>query len=163
MGGKWARIATAIAGIWLDLVICFFGTVVWWATATGMRAHDWAYKIMMVTGVGISLLNLNPLIKLDGYLIFSEFVAEPSLKETSTSYLSAWVRRHVFRLPVEVPYVPRRKTPLFVAYGILSGIYGSQSFVVPDGHHLSTFCDRFPRNGLSCPPWQLDSGCSGHE
>ena len=27
IGGKWARIATSIAGIWLDLVICFFATV----------------------------------------------------------------------------------------------------------------------------------------
>ena len=26
VGGKWARIATAIAGIWLDLVVCFFAT-----------------------------------------------------------------------------------------------------------------------------------------
>lgn len=123
MAGKWARIATAIAGIWLDLVVCFFATVVWWATPTGMGLHDFAYKVMMVTGVGVSLLNLNPLIKLDGYLIFSELVAEPSLKETTTAYLSAWMRKHVFRLPVEVPYVPRRKRPMYVVYGVLSGIY----------------------------------------
>ncbi len=122
-GGKWARIATDIAGIWLDLVVCFFATVVWWATPTGMPAHDWAYKFMMVTGIGVSLLNLNPLIKLDGYLIFCELVAEPSLKETSTSYLMAWIRKHIFRFPIEVPYVPRRKRPFYIAYAILSGMY----------------------------------------
>jgi len=123
IAGKWARIVTSIAGIWLDLVICFFATVVWWGTATGMGVHDWAYKIMMVTGIGVSLLNLNPLIKLDGYLIFSELVAEASLKESSTAYLSGWVRKHLFRLPVEVPYVPRRKRLFFVVFGILSGLY----------------------------------------
>src|ERR1700687_3745260 len=123
IAGKWARIATAIAGIWLDLVICFFATVVWWGTATGMGVHDWAYKIMMVTGIGVSILNLNPLIKLDGYLIFSEMVAEPSLKESSTAYLSGWIRKHLFQLPAEVPYVPRRKRTFFVIYGILSGLY----------------------------------------
>ena len=122
-GGKWARIATDIAGIWLDLVVCFFATVVWWATPTGMPAHDWAYKFMMVTGIGVSLLNLNPLIKLDGYLIFCELVAEPSLKETSTAYVMAWTRRHIFRFPTEVPYVPRRKRPFYIAYAILSGLY----------------------------------------
>jgi putative peptide zinc metalloprotease protein len=122
-GGKWARIATDIAGIWLDLVVCFFATVVWWATPTGMPAHDWAYKFMMVTGIGVSLLNLNPLIKLDGYLIFCELVAEPSLKETSTAYLMAWIRKHIFRFPTEVPYVPRRKRPFYIAYAILSGMY----------------------------------------
>lgn len=138
MGGKWARIATSIAGIWLDLVVCFFATVVWWGTATGMAVHDWAYKIMIVTGIGVSILNLNPLIKLDGYLIFSELVAEPALKENSTAYLSGWVRKHLFRLPVEVPYVPRRKRSFFVIYGILSGLYSYSllSFLMVITYHI---------------------------
>ena len=138
IGDKWARIATAIAGIWLDLVVCFFATLVWWGTATGMALHDWAYKIMMVTGIGVSLLNLNPLIKLDGYLIFSEFVAEPSLKESSTAYLSGWSRKHIFRLPVDVPYVPRRKRAFYVIYGILSGLYSYSllSFLMVITYHI---------------------------
>jgi putative peptide zinc metalloprotease protein len=123
LGDKWARIATAIAGIWLDLVVCFMATIVWWGTAPGMAIHDWAYKAMMITGIGVSVLNLNPLIKLDGYIIFSELVSESALKENSTTYLSTWVRKHVFRLPVEVDYVPRRKRPFYVLYAILSGIY----------------------------------------
>src|SRR5260370_33402423 len=78
---------------------------------------------MMITGIGVSVLNLNPLIKLDGYIIFSELVAESALKENSTTYLSTWVRKHIFRLPVEVDYVPRRKRPFYVIYALLSGIY----------------------------------------
>jgi putative peptide zinc metalloprotease protein len=138
IGSKWARIVTAFAGIWLDLVLCFFATVVWWGTATGMPVHDWAYKIMMVTGIGVSILNLNPLIKLDGYLIFSELVAEPSLKESSTEYLSGWVRKHVFNLPVELPYVPRRKRAFFVIYAILSGLYSYAllSFLMVITYHI---------------------------
>jgi len=138
LGGKWARIATAIAGIWLDLVVCFFATVIWWGTATGMAVHDWAYKIMLVTGIGVSILNLNPLIKLDGYLIFSELVAEPSLKESSTEYLSGWIRTNLFRLPVEVPYVPRRKRAFFVIYAILSGLYSYAllSFLMVVTYHI---------------------------
>ena len=138
MGGKWARIATSIAGIWLDLVVCFFATVIWWGTATGMIIHDWAYKIMIVTGIGVSILNLNPLIKLDGYLIFSELVAEPALKESSTAYLSGWVRKHLFRLPVEVLYVPHRKRSFFVIYGILSGLYSYSllSFLMIITYHI---------------------------
>jgi putative peptide zinc metalloprotease protein len=136
--GKWARIATSIAGIWLDLVVCFFATIVWWGTTTGMAAHDWAYKIMMVTGIGVSVLNLNPLIKLDGYLIFSELVAEPALKETSTAYLSGWMRKHLFRLPVEVPYVPRRRRTFFIIYGVLSGLYSYSllSFLMIIAYHI---------------------------
>ena len=123
-GGKWERIATAIAGIWLDLIICVIATAVWWGTATGMAIHDLAYKVMMVTGIGVSLLNLNPLIKLDGYLIFCELIHEPDLKEKATAYLSGMVRRDIFHLPAEVEYVPKRRRPFYVIYAILSGFYG---------------------------------------
>jgi putative peptide zinc metalloprotease protein len=89
-----------------------------------MTIHDLAYKVMMVTGIGVSLLNLNPLIKLDGYLIFSELIHEPSLKENSTAYLSSLVRKKIFGLPVEVEFVPRRRRAFYVIYAILSGLYG---------------------------------------
>jgi putative peptide zinc metalloprotease protein len=123
-GGPWERIATAIAGIWLDLIICVIATVVWWGTAAGMTIHDLAYKVMMVTGVGVSLLNLNPLIKLDGYLIFSELIHEPALKERSTAYLSGLTRKKIFGLPVEVEFVPRRRRAFYIIYAILSALYG---------------------------------------
>jgi putative peptide zinc metalloprotease protein len=137
-GGKWERIATAIAGIWIDLVICVFATIVWWGTATGMTIHDLAYKVMMVTGIGVSLLNLNPLIKLDGYLIFSEFVHEPALKESSTAYLSGLVRKKIFGLPVEVEFVPRRRRAFYIIYAILSGLYGYLllSFLMVFTYHI---------------------------
>jgi len=138
IGGKWARIATSIAGIWVDLVACFFATVLWWGTSTGMTVHDWAYKAMMITGIGVSILNLNPLIKLDGYLIFSELVAEPSLKESSTEYLSGWIRQHIFRLPIEIPYVPRQKRTFFAVYAALSGLYSYSllSFLMVLTYHI---------------------------
>jgi putative peptide zinc metalloprotease protein len=123
-GGKWERIATVIAGIWGDLIVCFLGTVVWWATSPGMVAHNLAYKVMMVTGIGVSLLNLNPLIKLDGYYVFSELIGEPDFKERTSAYLSGWTRRHLFGMPAEVEYVPRRRRPFYLAYAILSAIYG---------------------------------------
>lgn len=123
-GGKWERIAVAIAGIWIDLIICVIATVAWWGTATGMTIHDIAYKVMMVTGIGVTLLNLNPLIELDGYLIFCELLHEPGLKEKSTAYVSSFVRKNIFGLPVELEFVPRRRRAFYVVYAILSGLYG---------------------------------------
>jgi putative peptide zinc metalloprotease protein len=123
-GGKWERIATVIAGIWGDLIVCFFATAVWWSTAPGMLAHNLAYKIMMVTGIGVSLLNLNPLIKLDGYYIFCELIGEPDFKERTSAYLSGWTRASLFGMPTEIEYVPRRRRPFYLIYAVLSAIYG---------------------------------------
>lgn len=123
LGARKARLWTIIAGIWVDLMLCFIATSIWWTTAPGMWAHDFAYKVIMVTGIGVTVANLNPLIKLDGYYLFSELVGEADLKERSTLYVSEWVKRHIFFFPVQVEYVPRRRRLLYIAYAILSGMY----------------------------------------
>jgi putative peptide zinc metalloprotease protein len=122
-GGKWQRIATVIAGIWGDLILCFFATIIWWTTVPGMMAHNLAYKVMMVTGLGVSILNLNPLIKLDGYYIFCELIGEPDFKERTSAYLSGWIRK-LFGMSSDLEYVPRWRRPFYIAYAVLSGIYG---------------------------------------
>ena len=124
IGERKARLATIIAGIWVDLIICFLATTIWWTTVPGMWLHDFAYKVIMVSGIGVTLLNLNPLIKLDGYYMFSELIGEADLKERSTIFVSEWVRKNIFALPVEVEYIPARRRFLYILYALLSGIYG---------------------------------------
>jgi putative peptide zinc metalloprotease protein len=121
--GKWARIATSIAGIWVELMFCAAASIIWWGTPAGTPVHDLAYKIILITGVGVAIINLNPLIKLDGYYILCELVGIIGLKEDSTAFVSSWIKKHIFRLPVEVEFVPRRRRWLFSVYAIVSGIY----------------------------------------
>lgn len=122
-GNRFQRVVTALAGIWTELIICAIATVVWWGTPPGGSIHDLAYKVVLITGVAVVLMNLNPLIKLDGYYVLSETIGISEIKERSTALLSGWVQRHIFRLPVEVPYVRPRLRWFFVPYAILSGIY----------------------------------------
>jgi putative peptide zinc metalloprotease protein len=122
-GSKFQRIATVLAGIWSELVVCFFATVVWWGTPAGTFTHEFAYKVILITGVAVVLINLNPLIKLDGYYLFTEIIGIDDLKELSTAYMSGLVRRKIFRLPVEIPPVGRRARWLYPIYAIVSGLY----------------------------------------
>ena len=121
--GKWQRIAAIMAGIWVETVVCALATFVWWGTPTGSYSHELAYKFMLITGVMVVVMNLNPLIKLDGYYALGELTGIQELKEKSTAFLSGWVKRHVFRLPVEYDYVPLRRRLLYVPYAFLSGAY----------------------------------------
>jgi len=125
--GKWPRVAAIIAGIWVELMFCSVASIVWWGTPAGSPIHDFAYKIMLITGVAVVLMNLNPLIKLDGYYLFGELIGISTIKESSTEYLSNWTKRNLFRMPVEVPYLRSRRRWLFVGYALLSGFY---SYVV---------------------------------
>jgi len=120
---KLQRLATIIAGIWIEMTICGIAMIVWTNTLTGEWLHDFAYQIILLTGIAVVAINLNPLIKLDGYYFLTEVIEIPDLKERSTAFLSAWFQHHVLGIPVDVPVVPRRRAPLFVLYAFASGTY----------------------------------------
>lgn len=122
-GGRWQRVVTMAAGLWSEMLLCFFATVLWWGTPQGTFAHRISYEFILLAGIGAVIINLNPLIKLDGYYIFTEVIGIADLKENSTNFLSTWVRRHIFRLPVDVPYVRARRAALYVPYALLSAAY----------------------------------------
>ena len=104
---RYQRLIIALAGVWSELYICSMATLIWWGTAPDTLLHDGAYFMMLMTGIAGLLINWNPLMKLDGYYMLSELLDVADLKENSTAYVSAWVKRHIWRLPVDVPYVPR--------------------------------------------------------
>ena len=120
---RFQRVVTMLAGIWTELMICAVATLVWWGTPPGGSIHDLAYKVILITGVAVVLMNLNPLIKLDGYYILSETLGLDEIKERSTALVSGWVQKNILRLPVEVAYVRPRLRWFFAPYAILSGIY----------------------------------------
>src|SRR5271170_5512264 len=122
-GTRYQRLVISLAGIWVELMICAVATPIWWGTPPNTVIHDGAYFLMLLTGITSLLINWNPLIKLDGYHMLCEILGIADLKETSTAYVSAWVKHNIWRLPVEVPYVPKRRRFGFAVYALLSGAY----------------------------------------
>lgn len=120
---KLQRLATIIAGIWIELVVCGIAMIFWLNSPEGGWLHNFAYEIILLTGIAAVAINLNPLIKLDGYYFLTEVIEIPELKERSTAFLSAWFQAKVLRLPVEVPIVPRRRVALFAIYAFISALY----------------------------------------
>jgi putative peptide zinc metalloprotease protein len=117
------RLGTIIAGIWIELMMCGVAMIFWLNSAQGSGFHNFMYEIILLTGIAAVAINLNPLIKLDGYYFLTEIIEIPELKERSTAFLSAWVQAKILRLNIEVPIVPRRRVALFVIYAIASGAY----------------------------------------
>jgi putative peptide zinc metalloprotease protein len=120
---RWQRLVISLAGIWVELIICSIFTPIWWLTPPLTPVHEYAYFMMMLTGLTSLLINWNPLIKLDGYHMLCEIIGIPDLKESSTAYVAAWNKRHIWRLPVEVPFVPKSRRLGFVIYALASGAY----------------------------------------
>jgi putative peptide zinc metalloprotease protein len=117
------RLWTIIAGIWIELVICGVAMLIWTNTFPGFWLHDLTYKVILITGVAVIVMNLNPLLKLDGYYFLTEAIGVPDLKEKSTAFVSEWIQVRIFRLPGVISPIPRRRAPFFVLYALVSGAY----------------------------------------
>jgi putative peptide zinc metalloprotease protein len=120
---KIQRLATIIAGIWIELVVCGIAMVLWLHAPSGSWFHKLTYEFILLTGIAAVIINLNPLLKLDGYYFLTELIEIPELKERSSAFVSAWIRAKIFRLKTDIPVVPRRRVLLFVTYAILSAAY----------------------------------------
>ncbi len=123
MSSRYERFVVTFAGVWSELMICAMATIIWWGTPPATPVHNGAYFMMMITGFVSVLVNWNPLMKLDGYHMLCDLIDISDLKEKSTAFVSAWVKKFVWRLPVDVPYVPRRRRLGFAVYALLSGAY----------------------------------------
>jgi len=117
------RLLISVSGAWSELMLCAVATPLWWGTPAGTGLHTFAYNVILITGIGAVLVNWNPLMKLDGYHMLCDILEIEDLKEKSTIYVSSWVKKHIWRLPVEVPYVPKRRRLGFAVYAICSGMY----------------------------------------
>ena len=122
-GTRYERLVIALAGVWSELMIYAIVTPVWWGTPPDTAVHNAAYILMLITGISAALINWNPLIKLDGYHMLCEVLGIVDLKEASTAFVSAWVKRHIWHLPVDVPHVPKRRRLPYAIYALLSGLY----------------------------------------
>ncbi|HEY1423320.1 MAG TPA: hypothetical protein VGF20_07705, partial [Candidatus Acidoferrum sp.] len=122
-GTRYQRLVISLAGVWAELLVYAIVTPIWWGTPPATTVHDVSYTLMLITGIAAALVNWNPLIKLDGYFMLCELLGIVDLKELSTAYVSGWVKRHIWRLPVEVPYVPKGRRLGYTVYALLSGLY----------------------------------------
>jgi putative peptide zinc metalloprotease protein len=113
------------AGIWVELVLCSLSTFVWALSVPGTIVNDLAYKTLLLSGVTGALLNLNPLIKADGYYAISQFLHIDCLREDSFAYLQAWFQRYFLRRRIDLPPASRKHRRVFLAFGLSAIIYST--------------------------------------
>jgi putative peptide zinc metalloprotease protein len=124
------RLWVIFAGIWIELVICGLAALVWHFTAPGSLTNDFFYKMMLLSGIQGALLNLNPLIKADGYYALSQFLSIDNLREESFGYLRAWVQKYIFRHDIDLPPSSKRQRRVFFLFGISAVIYSTSLLII---------------------------------
>ncbi len=110
---RWARAAIGLAGVYCELFLAFLATLVWANTAEGASLHLLARNCVLITSVTTLLFNINPLLRFDGYFVFSDLLDMPNLYQRSQAYMIYLVKRYLLGVAKAATVVQRRNERIF--------------------------------------------------
>lgn len=122
------RLWVSAAGSWIQLMIAGVAGVVWWATPAGTLVADFAGATFVIGGILTVLLNVNPLIPLDGYYALMDYLEVPNLRPRAFAHVVWAVKSRVLGLDVPEPPADDRERRIFLRYGVLAALYSAFIF-----------------------------------
>ncbi len=122
---KWRRIGVSSAGVLVEFVLASLATIVWWHAQPGV-VQLVALNIMIICTLNTLLINGNPLMRYDGYYIFSDLVEVPNLWQRSREAFRYFWSEWLLGQPTsDDPLLPARQRPWLAAYATFSKVYMS--------------------------------------
>ena len=121
---KWPRILIGAAGMIIEVVISAGAIFLWWLTEPGLF-HFLCLIIFFVTTITTVIFNANPLMRLDGYYMLSDFLEIPNLRPKADKVTREWLSRLCLGIePAYDPFMPQTNRHWFIIYAIASKVYG---------------------------------------
>lgn len=119
---KSQRLGVTIAGPYFQLLLLALSVILWRVTVPGVFVHDLAWMLVTVNWINC-LFNFNPLIKLDGYYLLSDWLEIPNLRRKAFRYLGNVIQRRVLGWDIERLEVDRRQRFIYLGYSLTALIY----------------------------------------
>lgn len=117
---KRKRLLVAFAGPWFELFLWALATIAWRVLAPGTWLAEAALIVIAVAGLR-TLMNFNPLIKLDGYYLLSDFLDIHNLRKRSFTYVGESLKKLVGA--GNLPAVTTREKKIFLVYGVMAWVF----------------------------------------
>lgn len=118
------------AGIWIEAVVCGLSALVWRYSHPGTVFNDFFYKMVLLSGFQGIIVNLNPLIKADGYYALCQHVQIDNLREDAFAFLRAWLLKYVLRRDIDLPPASRRQRRIFLIFSLAAVVYSTALIVI---------------------------------
>jgi multidrug efflux pump subunit AcrA (membrane-fusion protein) len=116
---KAKRLWVTFAGGYFELFLWALAVFAWRLTAPDSLVHYLAFVVLSACGVQ-TLFNFNPLLKLDGYYLLSDWMEVPNLQQRSADYVKGWLRRLLWGAARPEP---EPKGRFLLLYGLVSWLY----------------------------------------
>ncbi len=114
---KRQRIAVTLAGPFMQLLLTAIAVLIWRVTVPGTIISEVARVLVVVSSVSY-LFNFNPLIKLDGYYLLSDWLEITNLRSKSFDCFANAFKRHVLGWDIPAVQVTRRERRIYLLYAL---------------------------------------------
>lgn len=120
---KYQRAVVAAAGMMTELLLAAIAMYVWLMTEPGI-VRAVAFNTMFIAGVSTLIVNGNPLLRYDGYYIFSDLIEMPNLAQRGQKYYAYLWDRYVFGVrDLEPPHDSIQEKRWLAGYAPLAWCY----------------------------------------
>ncbi len=121
--GRHQRLLIDAAGVMAELVLAVAASLAWSVLPDG-PSRSAAFLLSGSTWLITLVVNINPLMRFDGYFLLSDWLEEPNLQERSFAIARWWLRELLFGFGDPAPeHVPLPRRRLLVGYAIACWIY----------------------------------------
>ncbi len=123
------RMAIDAAGVGAELILAVLATLLWAVLADG-PLRTAVFLLSSSTWIVTILVNVNPLMRFDGYYLLSDFLDVPNLQDRGFAYARWWLRETLFGWGVPPPEVfPPRLRTVVLTYALAAMTYRFFLFV----------------------------------
>ena len=108
--------------MYVETLIAGIFALVWAGTQPGLL-HDFALNVVVLASVTTVFFNINPLVKFDGYYVFSDLMGVLNLQERAFNFLKSWAGHLVLKQPRPAAVRNRGERWLYALYGPSAFVY----------------------------------------
>lgn len=119
---KKKRLAVTWAGLYSGLILFALAMFVWRVTMPFSLVNEIA-RILIAVIVVTFMFNFNPLIKLDGYYLLSDWLEISNLRSKAFGYVGQLLEKYILSKEIDTSGYTGREKRIFLVYTLLAVVY----------------------------------------
>ncbi len=140
------RMLASAAGMLAELVIASLAILAWASSWPG-PVQEISFRLILLCSVQTILVNGNPLLRYDGYFLFSDWMRVPNLRSLADQWLSQWWQRWILAGQWRWPRNPEIASGWLAIYAIASKLYRLSLWLVI-GYAILRVADGYELKGM---------------
>lgn len=121
-GSRTHRMWVTFAGGFVEMIVWALAVLAWRVTAPETTINHLSFIIMAASGLTV-LFNFNPLIRLDGYYLLSDYLDTPNLRRNAFGYIRSLLAKGFLGVETGEKSLGQREKRIYITYGLVAMAY----------------------------------------